>query len=192
MDRVLIFNPSTPQTFQESHQVLYQIYIVLFYLTSAVLTAFFALSLYTVYKNSKQKFAVQLLALMLVSNITIIVSMLTYAVVIEAVNTGQVLGVYLWVMTVVALICFVVSNATFNIATWLLAFNYFMCSQKLDKNGLRKAKSKRMEVFYNALYWGLLALNALFATLWGVLKFWRNYKRYLKDPMTGDNVEFYT
>ena len=120
--------------------MLYQIYIVFFYVSSSLLVVFFALSLYAVYKQTKQKFAVQLLALMLISNVAVIISMFTYAEVIDAVNSGQELGVYLWLMSGVALVCFVASNATYNIATWLLAFNYFMCSQKLDKHGLRKSK----------------------------------------------------
>lgn len=154
--------------------------MALFYSSKTILAVLFAFSLYTVCKNSKQKFAVQLLALMLVSNVTIIVSMLTYKVVKEDVSSGQEMGVYLWVMAIVSIICFVVSKAFFNIATWLLAFNYFICSQKLDKNGLRKTESKRMEVFYSALYWGLLALNTMITTIYGVLRFMRNFKYYSK------------
>jgi hypothetical protein len=89
---------------------------------------FFGLSLYKVCKNQMQKFAAQLLGLMLASNITILVSMYTYDIVITAINNGEELGSFLWFLSAVALLCFVASNATYNIAAWILSFNYFMCS----------------------------------------------------------------
>lgn len=43
------------------------------------------------------------------------------------------------------------------------------------------------------IYWTLLVLNALFATVWGVLKFWRNYRvRYMQETSATDNIEFYS
>jgi hypothetical protein len=42
------------------------------------------------------------------------------------------------------------------------------------------------------LYWTLLLLNLVFVTIWGSLKFWRNYEIYKKKTPSGDNLEFYS
>jgi hypothetical protein len=65
---------------------------------------------------------------MLASNVTILVSMFTYELVIRKVNNNEELTLFYLVLAAVALICFVASNALYNIATWILSFNYFMCS----------------------------------------------------------------
>ncbi len=128
MRRVLVFNPSTPSTFRKSNHLLYQIYIIFFYVSTSLLIAFFGLSLHKVLKKSQQKFAAQLLGLMLASNVTILVSIYTYELVIRKVNNGEELSSFYWFLAAVALICFVASNALYNIAAWILSFHYFMCS----------------------------------------------------------------
>jgi hypothetical protein len=42
------------------------------------------------------------------------------------------------------------------------------------------------------MYWTFFALNIFFATLWGVIRFWRHYQRYKHQKFTQDTWEFYS
>jgi hypothetical protein len=38
-----------------------------------------------------------------------------------------------WTLASIAFFTFVASQMLFDVATWLLAYNYFICADKLDK-----------------------------------------------------------
>jgi hypothetical protein len=70
-------------------------------------------------------------ALMLASNICILVCIPCFQSVFKIIGADGTLNGWHWFVVVIALLTFIASGACFNVATWLLAYNYYICADKL-------------------------------------------------------------
>lgn len=83
---------------------------------------------------------------------------------------------------------FIVGDACFSVATWLLAHNYYVCSTRLkhvveevDKSA-RSASEKQVkaeaEVKTDKFYWVMLVLNITASAAWGTFRLLKNLAIY--------------
>ena len=177
----LIFSPGTPISFQETNAFLYNFYNILFFVETSLLVVFFAVGLYFALKGTKQPFATKMCALMFTSNVCILVSILAFKICYKVIVSDGKLSWWQWLFAIIALITFIASDACFNIATWLLAYNYYICADKLeDVHHIRKtdANMLRRERNQTILFWAILAVNVIISVLWGCFRFGLNFCRY--------------
>lgn len=191
-ETLAIFNPATPNSFKQTNATLYSVYNILFWSECALLVVFFSAALFHVVRQKKQPFAAKLLALLLLSNVSLVVCMLLFRLVLNYINTGQQLDAFWWSLAIIAYTCFVVSDACFNVATWCLAFNYFMCSEKLEQVHTQNATSKppANEKCFNVVFWIMLTLNICSSVAWGTFRFIHNYDKYTGQYYSLADAEF--
>jgi MFS family permease len=193
---VLAFKPMTPTQLRTAAPTLYNIYNDLFWATTFMLIALFSISLYYVIHHSKQKFAIRLLSLCLLSNVTAVIWTVIFNWIHKFINnnTGEVLG-WRWILVFVAFLCFITSSAFFNIATWLLAFNYYVCSEKLDQvhtsRSTKTAPSDKRTLGQQIIFWTMLVLCTASSTIWAYFRFMRNYSGYKGGNLLYARQEFY-
>ena len=49
------------------------------------------------------------------------------------INSGDKFGLLDWLIAGITVLSFVCSQMLFDIATWLMSYNYFICADRLDK-----------------------------------------------------------
>lgn len=152
----------------------------MFWSMTTMLIAFFGIALLKILKRANQKIAVKLLGLMFVSNLCILTCMLLFRfvhsyIIIHPDDTT--LPWYMWISALFAFLTFVTSEAFFNIATWLLAFNYWMCAAKLEQAWNRQSEhvEPKLEKFHRFVFWAMLTASFISSTAWGYFRFMRNY-----------------
>jgi hypothetical protein len=179
-----VFNPATPNSFKQSDPTLYNIYMIMFWGEIALLIIFFGAALFHVIKGQKQPFAAKLLALLLVSNISLFICMIMFKLVLNYIDSGGELGMGWWTVAIVAYVLFVTSDACFSVATWMLAFNYYRCSEKLEqvhKSGFKNVGTENQHSF---VFWFMLSLNVASSLAWGTFRFLHNYDNYTNQTYT--------
>jgi hypothetical protein len=192
---VFAFHPSSPTQLAKQSPKLYNIYNDMYWAITCVLIALFAVALYYIKVHSKQKFAGRLMSLMLASNLSSFTCMLLFNMIHNFItnNPGETMPIYLWVFAAIAFIAFITSEAFFNIATWLLAFNYFMCSIKLDqvRNCKTQVTSSKKMCVLRCVFWTMLTMCGLSSVCWAWFRFLRNYSLYQGINETFARQEFY-
>ena len=138
-------------------------------------------------------------ALMLASNVSVLLAILTFQSVYKVISADETLNGWHWFLAILALLFFIASDACFNIATWLLAYNYYICADKLeDVHQVRKADENMMrrERNHTILFWTVMSINIIAAILWGSFRFGRNLCIYTKCTQETmdlyNNAEFYS
>jgi hypothetical protein len=69
---------------------------------------------------------------MLASNALVLVALLAFHSVYSTILTGTKINAWHWTLAIFSVIAFIVSDACFNIGTWLLAYRYYICADKLE------------------------------------------------------------
>ena len=77
-------------------------------------------------------------------------------------------------------ICFIAQQFLFDAATWLMAYNYCICSIKLQKVNKRpsekdQAEEKKKDRCYEVINFAMLALIFISAAVWATFRFMRNF-----------------
>lgn len=120
--------------------------------------------------------------------------MILFKLVINYIHSGGEVNVFWWSISILAYIGFVISDACFNVGTWCLAFNYFVCSEKLEEVNNNQTPSRKTsackEKCHNVIFWFMLVLNICSATAWGTFRFIKNYDKYKGYEFTMQDAEF--
>lgn len=121
-----------------------------------ILTVAFGWAMVYLKRNDGQPFAVKLMAMLFVSNLSYLICRCCYPVAASVITTratynalhpdnqleGGSVGFY--TLAAISYSCFVIQQFMFDIATWLMAHNYFICSAKLKNVG--KANHRQTEI----------------------------------------------
>jgi hypothetical protein len=86
-------------------------------------------------------------------------------------------------MSGIVYVTFVIGDSCFSVAVWLLAHNYFVCSQKLqvvdlDPQASGRESEVKPEPSSQILKWTMLTLNIGTSLAWGTFRLLKNLACY--------------